>query len=85
MTYLKVDCIAFIKPSLHFVNRLHRVFVECLKIAYPILGEEWACDRPVHPVAPPVSSGYQWQIFASLPQVACEDLECRSCDDRKRD
>ena len=83
MTNLKVNRIAFIKPSLHFVDRLQSVLVKCLEILYPVLGEEWTCHGPVHPVAPPVSGGHQWQIFASLPQVTCGDLEHRSCEDKK--
>jgi len=57
MTYLKVYCVAFIEPLLHFIDCLHRVLVDRFEIVYAILDKERTCNRPVQPVDLPVRSG----------------------------
>lgn len=82
MTYLKVYRMAFIESPLHFFDCLHCVLVEFLEILYPILGKKWTRHGSMHPASPPVSSGWQQRIYASLPQVPCENSELRNSDHR---
>ena len=85
MTHLKVQRVAFIKSLLHFLDCLHRAFVQYFEIPDAILGEKRARDSPMHPVQSTVSGERYRLVFASLPYIPCRKLklQMRRCWERE--